>query len=170
VEPSVDEFDNSEKTSTSSTPAKIESENLTQQGKRGVEDSSTFSSTFEKSSTFSSTVEDFVQKIRKAIANFDRPLALEISKALEGKAKANLRIKVRDCLAPSESQNFKLLVRTGFLQGTRAKYVGDSKYAHQYEGLELEVYSMDVYFQVCCLKPDGSFTTWMKPEELEIIS
>jgi CRISPR-associated protein Cmr3 len=170
VELSVDEFDNSEKTSTSSTPAKIESENLTQQGKRGVEDSSTFSSTFEKSSTFSSTVEDFVQKIRKAIANFDRPLALEITKALQGKAKAKLRNEVKNALAPSESKNLKLLAKAGFLQGTRVKYVGDSKYAEQYEGLELEVYSMDEYFEIACLKPDGSLTTWLKPQELEIIS
>jgi hypothetical protein len=29
---------------------------------------------------------------------------------------------------------------------------------------------MDAYFEVCCLKPDGSFTTWLKPEELEAIS
>ena len=109
----------------------------------------------------------FVEQIKKAIANFDRPLALEIEEALKGKAKAKLRDEVKDALAPSETKNFKLLAKTGFLQGTRVKYVGDSKYAEQYEGLELKVHSMDAYFQIACLKPDGSLTTWLKPEEVE---
>jgi hypothetical protein len=113
---------------------------------------------------------EFAGQIRKAIANFDRPLALEITKALQGKAKAKLRNEVKNALSPSESKNFKLLAKAGFLQGTRVKYVGDPKYAEQYEGLELEVYSMDEYFQIACLKPDGSLTTWLKPQELEIIS
>jgi len=111
--------------------------------------------------------EEFAEQIKKAIANFDRPLALEIEEALKGKAKAKLRDEVKDCLAPSETRNFKLLAKAGFLRGTRVKYIGDSKYAEQYEGLELEVYSMDEYFEIACLKPDGSLTTWLKPEELE---
>jgi hypothetical protein len=49
----------------------------------------------------------------------------------------------------------------------RVKYVGDSKYAEQYEGLELEVYGMDEYGEITCRKPDGYLTTRMKPEELE---
>jgi 5S rRNA maturation endonuclease (ribonuclease M5) len=111
--------------------------------------------------------EEFAEQIRKAIANFDRPLALEIEEALKGKAKAKLRDEVKDALAPSETKNFKLLAKAGFLRGTRVKYVGDPKYAEQYEGLELEVDSIDEYFLVTCRKPDGSFTTRMKPEELE---
>jgi CRISPR-associated protein Cmr3 len=111
--------------------------------------------------------EEFAEQIRKAIANFDRLLALEIEEALKGKAKAKLRNEVKDALAPSETNNFKLLAKSGFLRGTRVKYVGDPKYAEQYEGLELEVDSIDEYFLVTCRKPDGSFTTRMKPEELE---
>jgi hypothetical protein len=111
--------------------------------------------------------EEFAEQIRKAITNFDRPLALEIEEALKGKAKAKLRNEVKDALAPSETNNFKLLAKSGFLRGTRVKYVGDPKYAEQYEGLELEVDSIDEYFLVTCRKPDGSFTTRMKPEELE---
>jgi hypothetical protein len=113
---------------------------------------------------------EFAEQIRKAIADVDRSLAIQVWNALAGKAKTNLRNEVKDCLAPSEAQNFKLLAKAGFLQGTRVKYVGDPKYAEQYEGLELEVYSMDAYFQICCLKPDGSFTTWLKPGELEAVS
>jgi hypothetical protein len=109
----------------------------------------------------------FVEQIKKAIANFDRPLALEIEEALKGKAKAKLRDEVKDALPPRETKNFKLLAKAGFLLDMRVKYVGDSKYAEQYEGLELRVHSMDAYFEIACLKPDGSLTTWLKPEELE---
>jgi hypothetical protein len=136
-----------------------------------VEDVEVFTSSTETSHPLmmSCTTEPakFVEQIKKAIANFDRPLALEIEEALKGKAKAKLRDEVKDCLAPSETRNFKLLAKAGFLQGTRVKYVGDSKYAEQYEGLELRVHSMDGYFEIACLKPDGSLTTWLKPEELE---
>jgi hypothetical protein len=113
---------------------------------------------------------EFAEQIRKAIADVDRSLAIKVWNALAGKAKTKLRNEVKDCLAPSETKNFKLFAKAGFLQGMRVKYVGDPKYAEQYEGLELEVYTMNEYFQIACRKPDGSFTTWLKPEELEIIS
>jgi hypothetical protein len=136
-----------------------------------VEDVEVFASSAETSQPLmlSCTTEpaEFAEQIRKAIANFDRSLALEIEEALKGKAKAKLRNEVKDALAPSETNNFKLLAKSGFLRGTRVKYVGDPKYAEQYEGLELEVDSIDEYFLVTCRKPDGSFTTRMKPEELE---
>jgi CRISPR-associated protein Cmr3 len=54
VEISVEESEISEKTSTPSTLAKIEPETLTQQGKIGVDESSTLPSTVEESSTLSS--------------------------------------------------------------------------------------------------------------------
>jgi hypothetical protein len=110
---------------------------------------------------------EFVEQIKKAIANFDRSLALQIWEALEGKEKAKLRHEVKDALAPCERKNFKLLAKSGFVRGMRVKYVGTCE---QYQGVELEVHSMDAYFEVCCLKPDGSFTTWLKPEDLEAIS
>jgi hypothetical protein len=110
---------------------------------------------------------EFVEQIKKAIANFDRSLALQIWEVLEGKAKEKLRNEVKDALAPSERKNFKLLAKSGFVRGTRVKYVGSCE---QYRDVELEVHSMDAYFEVCCLKPDGSFTTWLKPEDLEAIS
>jgi hypothetical protein len=110
---------------------------------------------------------EFAEQIGKAISNFDRPLALEIEEALKGKTKEKLRNEVKDCLAPSETKNFKLLTKAGFLQGMRVKYIGTCE---QYQGVELKVHSMDPYFEVCCLKPDGSFTTWLKPEELEAIT
>jgi hypothetical protein len=85
--------------------------------------------------------------------------------------KRKLREEVKSLLTPPENENFKLLVATGFLLDMRVKYVGDSKYAEQYEGLELEIYSIDEYFQITCRKPNGAgYTTRLKPEELEIIS
>jgi hypothetical protein len=114
---------------------------------------------------------EFTEQIRKAIKTFDRSLADQVWKALEGKAKKKLRNEVKNALTPDERQNFKLLAKAGFLRGTRVKYVGHSKYAEQYEGLELEVFSIDEYFEITCLKPDGAgYTTRLKPEELEPIS
>jgi CRISPR/Cas system-associated endonuclease/helicase Cas3 len=115
--------------------------------------------------------EEFAEQIRKAIANFDRSLAIQIWDALKAKAKRELRAEVKSQLTSTENENFKLLVAAGFLQGTRVKYIGDPKYAEQYEGVELEVYSIDEYFQITCRKPNGAgYTTRLKPEELEIIS
>jgi hypothetical protein len=111
--------------------------------------------------------EEFAEQIKKAISDVDRSLAIKVWNALAGKAKTNLRNEVKDCLAPSEAQNFKLLAKAGFLLGMRVKYVGDPKYAEQYEGLELEVYSIDEYSLITCCKPDGYLTTRMKPEELQ---
>jgi CRISPR-associated protein Cmr3 len=167
VEASADGNDISEKTSALSALAKSEPETLTQQEKISADKSSALSSAVEESSALSSAVEEFAEQIRKAIANFDQPLALEIEEALKGKVKENLRMQVRSCLAPLDRKNFKLLAKAGFLQGTRVKYVGDAEYAEQYEGLELEVYSLDEYYLITCRKPDGYLTTRMKPEELE---
>jgi predicted house-cleaning noncanonical NTP pyrophosphatase (MazG superfamily) len=111
--------------------------------------------------------EEFAEQIRKAIANFDRSLAIQVWDELKAKVKRKLREEVKSHLTARENENFKILVTVGFLLDMRVKYVGDSKYAEQYEGLELEVYSMDKYALITCRKPDGYLTTRMKPEELE---
>jgi predicted P-loop ATPase len=113
------------------------------------------------------TPAEFAEQIRKAIANFDRSLAIQVWDGLKAKVKRKLREEVKNRLTPTENENFKLLVAAGFLRGTRVKYVGDPKYAEQYEGLELEVYSIDEHSLITCRKPDGYLTTRMKPEELE---
>jgi uncharacterized protein YdcH (DUF465 family) len=109
--------------------------------------------------------EEFAEQIRKAISNFDRSLASQVSRAI--KDKLQLRKEVRAALTVEEFKEFWLLVTAGFAKGTRVKYVGDTKYAKQYEGLDLVVDAIDAHFRIACRKPDGSFTTWMKPEELE---
>jgi plasmid maintenance system killer protein len=113
------------------------------------------------------TPEEFAAEIRKAITDFDRPRASKILKVLQGKAKEKLREEIKNLLTFHENENFRLLVVAGFLLDMRVKYVGDPKYAEQYEGLELRVYSMDKHHQITCRKPDGYFTTRMNPEELE---
>jgi len=113
------------------------------------------------------TPAEFAEQIRKAIANVDRTLAGQILKELKGKAKEKLKEEVRSLLTCRENENFRLLVVAGFLLDMPVKYVGDPKYAEQYEGLELQVYSMDKYHQITCRKPDGYLTTRMNPEELQ---
>jgi hypothetical protein len=108
---------------------------------------------------------EFAEQIRKAITNFDRSLAIQVSRAL--KDKIQLRKEVRAALTVEEFENFRLLVTAGFVKGTRVKYVGDPKYAEQFEGLELVVDSIDAHSQISCLKPDGYLTGKLKPEELE---
>jgi hypothetical protein len=108
---------------------------------------------------------EFAEQIRKAIANFDRSLAIEVTTAL--KDKIQLRKEVRAALTVEEFENFRLLVTAGFVKGTRVKYVGDPKYAEQFEGLELIVDSIDAHSQISCLKPNGYLTGKLKPEELE---
>jgi CRISPR-associated protein Cmr3 len=120
-----------------------------------------------QSSMLSCTTEppEFAEQIRKAIANFDRSLAIQVSRAL--KDKIQLRKEIRAALTLEEFDNFRLLVTAGFVKGTRVKYVGDPKYAEQFEGLELVVDSIDAHSQISCLKPDGYLTGKLKPEELE---
>jgi hypothetical protein len=138
-----------------------------------VEDVEVFRSSAETSQpSMLSCVTDpaqFAEQIRKAIADVDRLLAIKVWNALAGKTKTNLRNEVKDCLAPSERNNFNLLAKAGFVKGTLVKYVGtDSSCSEQYQGMELRVSSMDEFFLISCLKPDGSgYTTRLKPEELE---
>jgi CRISPR-associated protein Cmr3 len=83
VEISVEEFEISEKTSTPSTLAKIEPETLTQQGKIGVDESSTLPSTVEESSTLSSTKTN-VGKKHRTFEIGDRVVIAEVGSIHQG--------------------------------------------------------------------------------------
>jgi putative DNA primase/helicase len=52
-------------------------------------------------------------------------------------------------------------------KGLRVRYVG-AKYAEQLASLELVVDEISKYGEITCVKPDGSFTTWLDPKELEV--
>jgi hypothetical protein len=114
------------------------------------------------------TPSEFAAQIRRVIANFDRALAVEVTRVLKYKTK--LRKEVRAALTVEEFDNFRLLVTAGFVKGMRVRYVGDPKYAEQFEGLELVVDSIDADSQISCLKPDGYLTGKLKPEELEAVN
>jgi hypothetical protein len=82
---------------------------------------------------------EIVEKIRKAIANSDRALAVQISEFLGGKTQEKLRNEVEDALAPSETKNFKLLAKTEFLRGTRVKITSDYPGSETLRGIEATV-------------------------------
>lgn len=110
---------------------------------------------------------EFAEQIRKAIANFDRSLAIQVTRAL--KDKTELRKEVRAALTVDEFDNFRLLVTAGFIKGTRVKYIG-TRYHNQLQDLELVVNAIDGRSEISCTKPDGRYTTWLKSEDLETIS
>jgi hypothetical protein len=51
-------------------------------------------------------------------------------------------------------------------KGLRVRYVG-ANYAEQLAGLEWVVDEISKYGEITCVKPDGSFTRWLDPKELE---
>ncbi|MEK0188174.1 DUF5906 domain-containing protein [Microcoleus anatoxicus] len=60
--------------------------------------------------------------------------------------------------------------RVTIKKGLRVRYVGDNaNCVAQYGKLDLLVDEIDRYRQVACLKPDGSFTTWLNPQDLRAI-
>jgi len=52
-------------------------------------------------------------------------------------------------------------------KGLRVRYIG-TKCAEQLAGLELVVNAISKYREITCVKPDGSFTTWLDPKDLEV--
>jgi len=52
-------------------------------------------------------------------------------------------------------------------KGLRVRYIG-TKHAEQLAGLELVVDAINKYREIACVKPDGSFTTWLNPKDLEV--
>jgi hypothetical protein len=109
------------------------------------------------------TPAEFAEQIRKAIANVDHSLAVQVGKTL--RPKSELRNQVRDALTVEEFDNFRLLAIAGVIKGTRVKYVG--KNAEHYEGEVLTVDDINVQNELACLRPDGKgYTTWLKSEDL----
>jgi hypothetical protein len=82
---------------------------------------------------------EIVEKIRKAIANSDRALAVQILEVLEVKTQEKLRNEVEYALAPSETKNFKLLAKAEFLRGTRVKITPDYPGSETLIGVEATV-------------------------------
>ena len=70
------------------------------------------------------------------------------------------RQELAKMLAPSNTVRPK--------KGLRVRYVG-AKYAEQLAGLELVVDTINLHNEITCTKPDGRFTTWLSPKDLEAI-
>jgi hypothetical protein len=79
---------------------------------------------------------EIVGKIRKAITNSDRALAVQILEVLGDKMQEKLRNEVENALSPSETKNFKLLAKTKFLQGMRVKITADYPGSETFIGVE----------------------------------
>ncbi|MEG4037558.1 DUF3854 domain-containing protein [Microcoleus sp. S36b_A4] len=104
-------------------------------------------------------------EMRKAIAGCSRKDAGEV---IERVTSSDSQVKAFFAKAFNKEENMsiRLLKHCGWVMGTRVKYVGTYE---QYQGMELTVDSIDKYSQIACIKPDGSYTTWLKPEDLQAI-
>lgn len=104
--------------------------------------------------------------VREAIATIDRAAALKVWKEIKNSQTQKEELKAH--LTPEENLNFRLLLNTGFVKGTRVHYIG-SKHAQQLAGMELTVDDLRDRNGIPCLKPDGSYTTDLDKEDLEKI-
>jgi Protein of unknown function (DUF3987) len=103
--------------------------------------------------------------MRSALVSADREAARKVWMQVKNDKAAQENLKKR--LTEEENINVRLLLNCGFIRGLRVRYVG-TKCADQYAGLELVVDDIDQYRQITCLMPDGSFTTWLDPKDLEV--
>ncbi|MEG4810317.1 hypothetical protein QUA82_21785, partial [Microcoleus sp. F8-D3] len=76
-------------------------------------------------------------------------------------------VKMLTQLQPQPKQSATPSKTVPAKKGLRVRYIG-TKYAEQLAGLELVVHDVDKYRQITCLKPDGRFTTWLDPKDLEV--
>jgi Protein of unknown function (DUF3987) len=83
---------------------------------------------------------------------------------------AELREQVKTALTKEENARVGKLKKTAIeTVGARVRYVGDRPVSiEQYGGVDLVVAEVkrDYGIEIACKKPDGSFTTWFRPEEL----
>jgi 5S rRNA maturation endonuclease (ribonuclease M5) len=103
--------------------------------------------------------------MRSALVSTDREAARKVWMQVKNDKAAQENLKKR--LTEEENINVRLLLNCGFIRGLRVRYIG-TKCADQYAGLELVVDDIDQYRQITCLMPDGSFTTWLDPKDLEV--
>jgi hypothetical protein len=170
VEESVDEFCDSEKTSTSSTFAEFELESLTQQSEKAVEESSTISSTVEESSTQPAELSDehqakiLAEKMREAIASSNFEGAKEIVKQV-GTSTSQLRgLFWQNLERTNEKNKARLLAFANLSEGAPVKYVGKIQ---EYAEEKLTAYDADGFGHITCLLADGrGFTTWIPTRDL----
>jgi hypothetical protein len=138
-----------------------------------VEDVEVFTPSTEtsKSSMMSCTTESveppiaLADNMRSALVSADREAAHKVWRQLKNDKAAQENLKKQ--LTEEENINVRLLLNCGFVRGLRVSYVG-TKYVDQYAGLELVVDGISNYSEIACVMPDGSFTTWLDPKDLEV--
>jgi hypothetical protein len=106
-------------------------------------------------------------EMRSALASADRKVARKVWNQVKNDKTAQQNLKQQ--LTEDENINVRLLLNCGFIQGMRVKYVGDPKFAEQFEGLELVVDDIDSSHGVCCKKPDGSWTAYLNKADWQKI-
>lgn len=119
------------------------------------------------------------EELRQCLADGNQSAARELTHQCK---KSNTNEKVRALLTEDESERLRELINSGFIKGMQVRYVG-SKFSCQYRDRTLtvdeikteksEVKGSAIQFKctstIACRLPDGNFTTWLKPEELEKI-
>jgi putative DNA primase/helicase len=107
-------------------------------------------------------------EMREAVAEGDREKAKEVMRLFEAST-PQIRGFFNKNLTPQEKNAASLLLKYGFTKGTQVRYVGtDLDLKEQYGDLTLVIDSHNDHKKplITCLKPDGSFTTWLKSEDL----
>jgi ATPase subunit of ABC transporter with duplicated ATPase domains len=107
-----------------------------------------------------------VDTLREALENASREKAREVWNEIKDDKHKQEKLKKK--LTEEENLNVRLLLNTGFVKGTRLKYVGTCE---QYleEELLLANINISTYGEVtlACLRPNGKgYTTWLKPNDL----
>jgi putative DNA primase/helicase len=111
---------------------------------------------------------NLANEMREAIAEGDREKAKEVMRLFEAST-LQVRGFFNRNLTPHEKNAASLLLKYGFMKGTQVEYVGtDGDLKEQYGDMVLVIDSHNNHKRplIACLKPDGSFTTWLKPEDL----
>ncbi|MEZ2231261.1 DUF3854 domain-containing protein [Microcoleus sp.] len=111
-----------------------------------------------------------IQQIRQVLDVSDQSEARKLAKNI--KADVALGEQVKATLSLEENHNFKTLANTGLIKGMRVSYVGDNaNCTAQYGKLDLVVdeirFNTYGVADVACLKPDGSYATWINHKDLK---
>lgn len=110
------------------------------------------------------TVDNCVRGVDTNVHTFELPLDKGFSSTVDT---VDVFTSCLETSQPSNPQRTTPPKTVKAEKGLRVRYVG-TKYAEQLAGLELVVDAIDKYRQITCVKPDGSFTTWLDPKDLEV--
>ncbi|MEG4514174.1 hypothetical protein QUA81_29010 [Microcoleus sp. F6_B4] len=108
--------------------------------------------------------EKLADQMRDAIAKGSREEAKKVMERVASSA-PQVRGFFSKSFSKEENLNIRFLKYCGLTKGTSVKYVGE-KFIEQYEGEILTVDNLNAQNEIACLRPDGTFTTWLRSEDL----